>query len=79
MKSTDTEFYFFDDEDTIAKVDKMRNTLFSLFKCSIVCGPSFVFTRYHEANKTEIGGLNKTCGKILDVMPMLNIYGLSVK
>jgi hypothetical protein len=38
----------------ITKEDRKRNNLFYLFKDSIVGGPSIVFNRYHEANKTYI-------------------------
>ncbi len=35
-------------------IDMKRNNLFYLLKDSIVGGPSIIFTRYHEANKTKI-------------------------
>jgi hypothetical protein len=65
IKSTDSEFYLFDDEDKITKEDRKRNNLFYLLKDSIVGGPSIIFNRYHEANKTYIRGLNKLCKKII--------------
>ena len=66
IKSTDREFYLFDDEDKITKEDRKRNNLFYLLKDSIVGGPSIIFNRYHEVNKTSIRGLkalNKLCKK----------------
>ena len=65
IKSTDSEFYLFDEEDKITKEDRKRNNLFYLLKDSIVGGPSIIFNRYHEANKTYIRGLNKLCKKII--------------
>jgi hypothetical protein len=44
---------------------KRLNNLFYLLKDSIVGGPSIIFNRYHEANKTYIRGLNKLCKKII--------------
>ena len=38
IKSTDSEFYLFDDEDKITKEDRKRNNLFYLLKDSIVGG-----------------------------------------
>ncbi len=51
IKSTDSEFHLFDDEDKITKEDRKRNNFFNLLKDSIVGGPSIIFNRYHEANK----------------------------
>jgi len=65
MKGTESEFYLFDEEDKITKEDRQRNNLFYLLKDSIVGGPSIIFNRYHEANKTYIRGLNKLCKKII--------------
>jgi chromosomal replication initiation ATPase DnaA len=44
MKSTDSDFYLFDEEDKITKDDRKRNNLFYLLKDSIVGGPSIIFT-----------------------------------
>ncbi len=65
IKSTDSEFYFFDEKDKITSEDKKRNNLFYLSKDSIVGGPSIIFNRYHEANKTYIRNGNKTCKKVI--------------
>jgi hypothetical protein len=64
IKSTDSEFYLFDDEDKITKEDRKRNNLFYLLKDSIVGGPSIIFNRYHEANKTYIRRSDKQCKQI---------------
>ena len=61
IKSTDSEFYLFDEEDKKTKEVRKRNNLFYLLKDSIVGGPSIIFNGYHEANKTYIRGLNKLC------------------
>ena len=50
-----------DEEDKVTKEDRQQNNLFYLLKDSIVGGPSTIFNRYHEANKTYIRGLNKKC------------------
>ena len=63
IKSTDSEFYLFDEEDKITNEDRKRNNLFYLLKDSIVGGPSIIFSRYHEANKTYIRRLDKLCKK----------------
>ena len=83
MKGTESDFYLFDEEDKVTKEDRQRNNLFYLLKDSIVGGPSIIFNRYHEANKTYIRGsdkqykkINKLCKKLLDMMLMLYIYGL---
>ena len=34
-------------------------------KDSIVGGPSIIFNRYHEANKTYIRGIDKLCKNII--------------
>ena len=76
MKSTDSEFYLFDEKDKITaqpqsggkaegREDKKRNNLFYLLKDSIVGGPSIIFNRYHEAGKTYIRNGNKQCKKII--------------
>ncbi len=65
MKGTESDFYLFDEEDKVTKEDRKRNNLFYLLKDSIVGGPSIIFNRYHEANKTYIRGLNKLCKKII--------------
>jgi hypothetical protein len=76
IKSTDSEFYLFDEEDKITKEDRKRNNLFYLLKDSIVGGPYIIFNRYHEANKTYIRELNKKGKRLLDMMLMHYIYGL---
>ncbi|NBO67009.1 MAG: hypothetical protein EBU88_19555, partial [Acidobacteria bacterium] len=65
MKSTDSEFYLFDEDDKITNEERKRNNLFYLLKDSIVGGPSIIFNRFHEANKTYIRQLNKLCKKII--------------
>ena len=76
MKSTDSEFYLFDEKDKITtqpqsggkaegREDRKRNNLFYLLKDSIVGGPSIIFNRYHEAGKTYIRNGNKQCKKII--------------
>ncbi len=57
-------FYLFDKEDKVTKEDRKRNNLFYLLKESIVGGPSIVFNRYHEANKTYIRGFNKNVKRL---------------
>ena len=54
-----------DEEDKITKEDRKRNNLFYLLKDSIVGGPSIIFNRYHEANKTKIRDGDKFCKKII--------------
>ena len=65
MKGTDSDFYLFDEEDKITNEDRKRNNLFYLLKDSIVGGPSIIFNRYHEANKTKIRNGDKLCKKII--------------
>ncbi len=65
MKGTESEFYLFDEEDKVTKEDRKRNNLFYLLKDSIVGGPSIIFHRYHEANKTKIRDGDKFCKKII--------------
>ena len=65
IKSTDSDFYLLDEEDKITKEDRKRNNLFYLLKDSIVGGPSIIFNRYHEANKTYIRNGKKLCKKII--------------
>ena len=43
MKSTEDDFYLFDEKDKITQEDKKRNNLFYLLKDSIVGGPSIIF------------------------------------
>ena len=41
-------------------------------------GPSIIFNRFHEANKTDIRGLDKFCKKIIGYdakLQTLYIYG----
>ncbi len=64
IESTESEFYLFDEEDKVTKEDRKRANLFYLLKDSIVGGPSIIFNRYHEANKTKIRGLDKFCKKL---------------
>jgi hypothetical protein len=54
MKGTERDFYLFDEEDEVTKEDRRRNNLFYFLKDSIIGGPSIIFKRYHEANKTII-------------------------
>ena len=65
MKSTDSEFYLFNEDDKITKEDQKRNNLFYLLKDSIVGGPSIIFNRYHKAGKTYIRNGEKQCKKII--------------
>ena len=65
MKSTDSEFYLFNEDDKITNEERKRNNLFYLLKDSIVGGPSIIFNRYHEANKTKIRNGDKLCKKII--------------
>ncbi len=76
MKGTESDLYWFDKEDKVTKEDKKRNNLFYLLKDSIVGGPSIIFNRYHEANKTRIRNGDKLCKKIYPRRPMHYIYGL---
>jgi hypothetical protein len=62
IKSTESEFYLFDDEDKITKIDRKRKNLFYLLKDFIVGGPFIIFNR---SNKTYIRRLNKLCKKII--------------
>jgi hypothetical protein len=64
MKSTDSDFYLFDEEDKITNDDRTRKNLSCLLKDSIVGGPSIIFRRYHEANKRDIRGLNKNVKRL---------------
>ena len=63
MNGTDSDFYLFYEEDKITNEDRKRNKLFYLLKDSIVGGPSIIFNRYHEANKTKIRDGGKFCKK----------------
>ena len=54
IRSTESEFYLFNEDDKITAEDIKRNNLFYLLKDSIVGGPSIVFNRYHEKGKTYI-------------------------
>ena len=65
MKGTESDFYLFDEEDKVTKEYRQRNNLFYLLKDSIVGGPSIIFNRYHEANKTKIRDGDKFCKKII--------------
>ena len=65
MKSTDSDFYLFDEKDKINNEEQKRNNLFYLLKDSIVGGPSIIFNRYHEAYKTKIRNGQKLCKKII--------------
>ena len=56
-------FYLSEEEDKVTKEDRKRNNLFYLLKDSIVGGPSIIFNRYHEANKTKIRDGDKFCKK----------------
>ncbi len=49
---------------SMSKEDRQRNNLFYLLKNSIVGGPSIIFNRYHEANKTYQNG-DKLCKTII--------------
>ncbi len=51
-KGTESEFYLFDEEDKVTKEVRKRTNYF------IVGGPSIIFNRYYEANKTCIRGLD---------------------
>ncbi len=64
VKGTESDFYLFDEEDKVTKEDRKRNNLFYLLKDSIVGGPSIIFNRYHEANKTRIRNGDKMCKTI---------------
>ena len=65
MKGTKSDFYLFHEEDKVTKEDRRRNSSFYLLKDSIVGGPSIIFNRYHEANKTKIRNGNKVCKQIV--------------
>ena len=65
IRSTKQKFYLFDKDDHITDEPIKRNNLFYLLKDSIVGGPSIIFNRYHEANKTYIRNLKKICKKII--------------
>ena len=65
MKGTKSDFYLFHEEDKVTKEDRRRNSSFYLLKDSIVGGPSIIFNRYHEANKTRIRDGDKLCKKII--------------
>ncbi len=65
MKGTESDFYLFDEEDKVTKEDRKRKKLFHLLKDSIVGGPSIIFNRYHEANKTKIRNGDKLCKTII--------------
>ena len=64
IRSTKDEFYLFGEEDKIDEREQ-RNNLLYLLKDSIVGGPSIIFNRYHEANKTYIRNGDKICKKII--------------
>ncbi len=61
IRTTKEQFYLFDEKDKISDENVKRNNLFYLIKDSIVGGPSIVFNRYHEADKTYIRNLDKLC------------------
>ena len=65
MKGTESDFYLFGEKDKINSndTDMKRNNLFYLLKDTIVGGPSIIFNRYHEANKTKIRNGDKLCKK----------------
>ena len=65
IKASCLSVCLFDDEDKITKEDRKRNNLFYLLKDSIVGGPSIIFNRYHQANKTYIRNLDKLCKTII--------------
>ncbi len=60
IRTTKEQFYLFDEKDKIKPddINMKRNNLFYLIKDSIVGGPSIVFNRYHEADKTYIRNLD---------------------
>jgi hypothetical protein len=64
IRSTKDEFHLFGEEDKIDEREQ-RNNLLYLLKDSIVGGPSIIFNRYHEANKTYIRNGDKICKKII--------------
>ncbi len=64
IRTTKEQFYLFDEKDKITDENVKRNNLFYLIKYSIVGGPSIVFNRYHEADKTYIRNLDKLCKTI---------------
>jgi hypothetical protein len=76
MKGTESELYLFDGEDKVIKEDRKRNNLFYLLKDSIVGGPSIIFNKYHEANKTRIRNGKKIVKQLLVMMLMHYIYRL---
>jgi hypothetical protein len=51
-------------EEKFSLFDENNKNLFKLLKDNIVGGPSIIFHRYHEANKTRIRG-GKLCKKVL--------------
>jgi hypothetical protein len=60
---------------SMSKEDRQLNNLFYLLKNSFVVGPSIIFNRYHEANKTDQDEIN--CVKqLLVMMQMHYTYGL---
>ena len=82
MKGTESDFYLFDEKDKIKPndIDMKRNNLLYLLKDSIVGGPSIIFTRYHEANKTKIRNGDKLCKKIIGYdANALYLYNISQK
>jgi hypothetical protein len=64
MKGRESDFYLFDEEDRVTKEDRKRNNLFCLLKDSIVGGPSIIFNRYHQANKTRIRNRDTLCKRL---------------
>ena len=54
MNTTDAKFSLFEEKDA---------DLYDIMHKCMVGGPSIVFKRYAEANKTFIRGLNKMCKK----------------
>ncbi len=63
MRGTESDFVIFNGEDKVTKKYRKRNSLFYLSKDYIVGGPSIIFNRYHEANKTYFTGFKKICKK----------------
>jgi hypothetical protein len=76
MKETESDFYLFDEEDKVTKEGRKRNNLIYALKDSIIGGPSIIFNRYSEVNKTKINNGDKICKTIIVMMQMLYTYGL---
>ncbi len=76
IKESKSDFYLFDEEDKVTKDDRKRNNSFCSSKDSIVGGPSIIFNRYHEADKTKIrNGKIKFVKRVWATIQMLSIYG----